>query len=370
MKSIKPIIMIKNFPLSGKYIFKAMVTTSLCCSSFYFSYAQFDTIPINKGPKASFTTWSYTGVIDITDNNTGHSVSDAYELRANNADIIYSPMVKVTASGNVLASAKFNLVNYQEKPAVGQVSLSVIVDAGTSNSTNYTNIAMVSGKSTWAAFSYSGYLLSGTHTYQAYFSNPSGNPIAVDDLNFGFTGATSITLPVAINSFRSSTAANGIVLNWSTLTESNNKGFYIERSNEGGVDYNNIGFIATKAINGNSNSNVDYSFVDAFPLAGNNFYRLKQVDIDGTQTFSSVTMTTIKAGTAITIYPNPATNNITISGAENGALIKIIGTASGQTILTSTLSSSTLDVSKLLPGNYTLEIQSQGKTVALKFMKL
>jgi|GEM_PF-2459477 len=91
-------------------------------------------------------------------------------------------------------------------------------------------------------------------------------------------------LPVNLVSFNAEAVSNGIELTWQTASESNSDRFEIERSTNG-INYSNIGTVAAA---GNSSSLLTYNFTDANPVNGNNFYRLRQVDIDGQANYSQV----------------------------------------------------------------------------------
>lgn len=112
-------------------------------------------------------------------------------------------------------------------------------------------------------------------------------------------------LPVELIRFSGVPSDNKVILNWSTSSEENNEGFYVERSRDG-LSFESIGFISGK---GNSNEVHHYDFVDQRPNLGYNFYRLKQVDYDGQFEYSniiSVFNDFIRSGITATIYPNPA----------------------------------------------------------------
>lgn len=89
-------------------------------------------------------------------------------------------------------------------------------------------------------------------------------------------------LPVELTSFSALPNGNSVQLNWSTATEVNNFGFDVERASSSTSHrqgWKKIGFVAG---HGNSNSPINYSFIDKNPLWGTSFYyRLKQVDVDG-----------------------------------------------------------------------------------------
>jgi Secretion system C-terminal sorting domain len=90
-------------------------------------------------------------------------------------------------------------------------------------------------------------------------------------------GAYNGILPVEMTNFVSIILGNKVTLNWSTATESNNKGFDIERKKSGG-SWDKVGFVNGK---GNSNEIINYSFADNSLQTGTYNYRLKQIDFNG-----------------------------------------------------------------------------------------
>lgn len=133
--------------------------------------------------------------------------------------------------------------------------------------------------------------------------------------NIGCDGKTGgEVLPVTLLNFKGYLAGNVVNLSWETAIETNNKGFYIERSSNG-INFTEIGFVASKASNGNSNLRLNYSHVDNKPLNGDNFYRLKQEDKDGRNSYSSVIMVSVKTvfeSRIKPIYPNPVTGTLNL----------------------------------------------------------
>ncbi|MEP7253776.1 MAG: hypothetical protein ABI683_15390, partial [Ginsengibacter sp.] len=77
---------------------------------------------------------------------------------------------------------------------------------------------------------------------------------------------------------------NNVLLKWKTYSESNNRGFAVERSADG-IRFDSIGFISTHS---NSGAGAEYTFKDDMPLDGKNFYRLKQISFDTKFSYSSV----------------------------------------------------------------------------------
>jgi hypothetical protein len=119
----------------------------------------------------------------------------------------------------------------------------------------------------------------------------------------------SLTLPVTISSFTGQFSGKIVELNWSTAQEINNKQFDVEASHDG-VNFEKIG---TVPGSGNSSLPLEYTFDDLhFFKTGKNFYRLKQIDLDGNHKFSSIVLVTVdvEKRSSVSVYPNPATDKI------------------------------------------------------------
>ncbi len=96
----------------------------------------------------------------------------------------------------------------------------------------------------------------------------------VDDIKIFYYGA----VPVELVSFSAGQIDNSVALKWSTATELNNSGFEILKSNDK-VNWKKIGF---KEGRGTTQKRSDYLFTDENPYSGKNFYKLIQIDFDGT----------------------------------------------------------------------------------------
>ncbi len=145
----------------------------------------------------------------------------------------------------------------------------------------------------------------------------AGNPATPPSLPMDFPFEVKYTnpLPVTFVSFTGSKNGSNNLLQWTTATEQNNAGFHIERSVDG-TNFSSLEFITSKAVNGNSNSNLSYNFPDSKPLKGDNYYRLKQVDKDGKSAFSNtVLIKSDKSGHLLisSINPNPIKGSARIS---------------------------------------------------------
>ena len=95
-------------------------------------------------------------------------------------------------------------------------------------------------------------------------------------------------IPVELTSFAATVQGNAVHLIWSTSTETNNKGFEIERLQDNKIeilkDWDLIGFVKG---NGSTTEPINYSFIDENVQPGVYQYRLKQIDFDGTSTYSN-----------------------------------------------------------------------------------
>lgn len=120
-------------------------------------------------------------------------------------------------------------------------------------------------------------------------------------------------LPVELSSFEGKATASGIELSWTTASETNNDRFEVQRSTDGKI-YTTIGTVKGA---GNSSTTLSYSFTDTKATNSLNYYRLQQVDLDGTTELSKVIAmagNATKAAASMTLYPNPVTgNNVSIA---------------------------------------------------------
>jgi len=122
-------------------------------------------------------------------------------------------------------------------------------------------------------------------------------------------------LPVKIINFKGENRGAINNLAWTTVTESNNSRFELERSSDG-INFNKIGFVPSKGLNGNSAIELNYIFEDVKPMPDRNYYRLKQMDINGQFEYSKIVLLRASRSNGITIqniFPNPVFENLNIS---------------------------------------------------------
>lgn len=126
---------------------------------------------------------------------------------------------------------------------------------------------------------------------------------------------TQTPVPVELTSFDANVKDNKIFLSWSTATETNNQGFDIERSQKseaGSQSWDKIGFVQG---NGTTTKQETYSFVDKNISSGTYYYRLKQIDLNGTYSYSKVIEVNVNVPAQFSLsqnYPNPFNPGTTI----------------------------------------------------------
>jgi len=122
-------------------------------------------------------------------------------------------------------------------------------------------------------------------------------------------------LPVELLAFNGELVKNEVVLTWKTASEENNMGFEIQRSLDA-ANFEKIGFVYSKE-NGNSRAQLSYNFNDAQLTSPIQYYRLRQLDFDGSQTFSNVIAISTRLEEAnnafsVKLYPNPVADALFI----------------------------------------------------------
>ena len=126
---------------------------------------------------------------------------------------------------------------------------------------------------------------------------------------FAVTGSNP--LPVELLSFEAFKENQTTVLEWRTASEINNAGFYVEHSTDSDRTFDRLGFVEGA---GNSSEELDYSFVDKDPESGMNYYRLKQVDSDGSYVYTEVKAVYFdKKMQDIVLFPNPVSKGSAIN---------------------------------------------------------
>ncbi len=191
----------------------------------------------------------------------------------------------------------------------------------------------------------------------------------------GGSGATALSpdidLPVEFSDFKgwNDNAVN--VLQWITETELNNERFEIERS----IDLQD-GFTTIGVVNGAGNSTeiLTYLFEDTAPMLGVNYYRLRQVDFDGSFAYSKIIAIDVKGlKGAQVFFPNPTLDVVSYQFSTNEkealniTIIDVLGKTVAETVYQTNPGINTTRIN-LMPypaGTYVIKVQnSAGEIIA------
>ncbi|GAB3744628.1 hypothetical protein GCM10027594_23410 [Hymenobacter agri] len=185
------------------------------------------------------------------------------------------------------------------------------------------------GTATWQSIS--------TGSYYSVALRTDGTLWAAGQNNYSQLGIPSSTnfpllifnpngaLPVELTAFTAAPTAGAVRLAWATASEKNSLAFEAERS----LDGQSFGRIGTVAAAGSSSSLRSYELLDATlpSRATTLYYRLRQVDQDGTFRYSPVrTVALPGAAAGLSLYPNPATNGAVLKGAVPGTTVTVFDT--------------------------------------------
>jgi len=191
---------------------------------------------------------------------------------------------------------------------------------------------------------------------------PTGYSIVYNSNNVTLHFGTA--LPVSITQFNASISDKIVLLKWQTASEQNNLGFYIERSTDG----NNWKQLSFTPGQGNSSTINNYSSEDINPIEGINYYRLRQVDLDGNFKYSITVSATINAQNLFAVYPDPVKNRLFFKTPQSGTLT--IFSVGGQRMIKKQLDNSqSINIRSLNSGEYIMMLQgTDGKTLSTKFL--
>jgi hypothetical protein len=168
-------------------------------------------------------------------------------------------------------------------------------------------------------------------------------------------------LPVTLVSFQGANESNQNHLTWKTTSETDNSGFEIEKSVNARA-FEKIGFVDG---NGDTEEDKIYHFTDLHPHRIT-YYRLKQLDrYDGKFEYSKIIMVK-QTGSEISIYPNPAQNQLTISGMQNSEYVSFF--SQNGTLVSKQLTDAkgNVEMGNLANGIYTIKIGDKTKKIVIR----
>jgi hypothetical protein len=269
----------------------------------------------------------YQYTLTVVDNSTGCG------------NIAKSTQVSIAAVPEVVCPASFSMFN-----AAGPVQLAAGTPAGG--------------------------VYSGTGVYEdggAYFFDPLAAGLGLTNINYTYSSVENCesscllqvlvldqsVLPVEMLYFEANAIGEKVFLDWATASELNNDRFEVERSNDG-IDWEYLGSVKGAGTSVVTNT---YQFIDAYPVVGVNYYRLKQVDFDGKFEYSlirSVNVETVGSNQLVRWYPNPSKGEVIIVPVRDIKWV-IVTDMAGRSVLVKELSAGaeqTLSLGEIPAGTY------------------
>lgn len=243
--------------------------------------------------------------------STGADVSNAYSLA-------FSP----TLSGNEI-KISMNLINWGSTQANFNANVAKIDNTpttwklGTYGVSGLSNIAGTAGLQ-WKTV--------GGGNVTKVFSFANTTPWTSTQITANAINPSNAPLPITLASFSCTAPASGnVTLKWTTVSETQNYGFDVQRSSNPKTDFVTIAG-SFQPGHGTTSEKHDYSYTDASSAGGTWFYRLRQVDLDKTEHFSDIISingaTGVDAGGSLPTefalqqnYPNPFNPSTTIEFA-------------------------------------------------------
>ena len=197
------------------------------------------------------------------------------------------------------------------------------------------------------------------NNFEKSVEDPLGNPDAVITLE--------AVLPVYFINFSAVKSVNPdrVKLAWKAANETTADRYVIERSNDGRK------FLAIGSISATRNAgNNSYLYVDSIPGEGKNFYRLRQVDTDGSFVYTHILVINFGTTNGVGIYPSITNGYFSVNGALPGAAMQIID-MQGRVVQKRILKSPAeyTDISSLPAGVYMVQVLQKGSIESFKILK-
>jgi Secretion system C-terminal sorting domain len=188
---------------------------------------------------------------------------------------------------------------------------------------------------------------------------------SIPDFSLWTLSTANNTLPITLLSFNTITKECAAIISWKTATEEGVSYFEVEASKDG-IVFNPLAKVRAKG------NNSTYNYTDNLAINGNNFYRLKMADANSV-TFSNIENAKINCNNRnITVYPNPSSNTVNITGLNAGEKI-LLYDITGKLLIQKSVAASNakINIQYLAGGNYVLKIVNTNNEEAgvIKFIK-
>ena len=293
----------------------------------------------------SFKTNSIGGAVNILFSFINRSAGTGYQVT------VLDPGASPCVSANWTRVAG---TSYMGDNAAGSNPYDIINAATVGNIAMYNSMIQCTG-------------LAGNKEYYVCIDGNGAGPASDIEFQIEATGnvlENFTVLPVELVSFEASQNLYNNILSWQTASEVNNSHFEIEKSNDA-ISFEKIGIVKSKYAGGNSSRYTSYNFNDELSSA---YYRLKQVNIDGSFSYSKTAFVeTTKTPSRLKIYPNPSEGLYTIENIfEENEIINIqvydvFGKLISKETVSSNQSTMELNLEDLEAGWYFVSLEQAGK---------
>jgi len=256
-----------------------------------------------------------------------------------------------------------NSINVELNDGSGNIYRALaLANSGSAENSNATTLI-------WTGIMDTEYIGGNNLTIRFFDNYNTGGPFtsSITDVNFTIYSNVDVAFPVELLHFQAGlTDEREVQLNWATASEINNDYFVVERSTDGNT------FSEINRVNGKGSSveRSAYISTDPAPATGLNYYRLKQVDFDGTFEYSHIEVIRVDTPVDIICFPNPSSDIFNISIERQDANMDEIVTiydSLGKAILTLSLNehNQQIDLSRFPTGLYTAKFQESNEEIRL-----
>ena len=212
-------------------------------------------------------------------------------------------------------------------------------------------------------------LSTGTYTLEVFMRVTTNGVDAAAEIfdnnggsNYIATFEVTSTMPVRFAAVLVNTVKDGNQVTFSTSSETNNSHFEIER-NTSSRQWLKLGSIEGA---GTTQAKQDYIFFDSQPALGLNYYRIKQVDFDGTFSYSQIVSANWVDKPKISLYPNPASEQVQINGFgsnEEEVTVEVVD-LTGKIMLRQIWNQIAIDLQSVPAGLYILRLSTANGLLA------
>jgi hypothetical protein len=278
---------------------------------------------------------------------TGARAYDSYTFtNANTADQCVT-VTLMAANGTNMYLTAYNSLGYI--PATPNINF--LADQGSSATVQTFGFTDTAGKS---------------FTMVVHEVNPGGAVGSAYNLSVSLSNCSPVSLPLTWLSFTATEINKQALLQWKVANEINVSRYEVEYSVDG------INFIKLYTLPATTDFALEktYQQVHPFPAAGLNYYRVKQIDVDGHYTYSRTAIIKMDKINAVTVIPNPASSVVTIQSGSIMNRIQLFS-AVGQLLLNVAPAAANynLPVSQLPAGQYFLRIETDKEIINQKIIK-